>query len=166
MHIVVRKTGVIVCKRVDNSLATVASKCHGIYPADKVKRWCKKLGKRIEIQRPRMIREYNIFMGGTDRMDENISNCRIAIRGKKWYWQILTWVIDAAVQNAWVSMRHSGKSLTQVQFRRSIVQNYLMKYGKPYQKVKRCNVRNRATMEELRFDSIGHFIIVNGDKKT
>lgn len=62
----------VVGQWIDNTIATVAM-CHGIYPADKVKRWCKKLGECIKIQWPCMIWEYNIFMGGTDRMDENIA---------------------------------------------------------------------------------------------
>jgi len=39
-------------------------------------------------------------MGGTDRMDENIAMYRIGIRGKKWWWPLFTWLLDAAIHNA------------------------------------------------------------------
>ena len=48
-----------------------------------------------------MIKVYNEHMGGVDRMDQNISKYRIAIRGKKWYACIVTYCIDVAINNAW-----------------------------------------------------------------
>ena len=44
-------------------------------------------------------------MGGTDRQDQNVNKHRIAIRGKKWYWCMFTWLIDVTVQNAWLLPR-------------------------------------------------------------
>ena len=33
-------------------------------------------------------------MGGVDRMDQNISNYRIAMRGKKWYFCLVSYMFD------------------------------------------------------------------------
>ena len=40
-------------------------------------------------------------MGGVDRMDQNISKHRIAIRSNKWYSCRITFLIDVAVNNVW-----------------------------------------------------------------
>lgn len=45
---------------------------------------------------------YNKYMGGTDRMDEDIARHRIGVRSKKWYWPLLTWLVDTGIHNAWV----------------------------------------------------------------
>jgi hypothetical protein len=40
-------------------------------------------------------------MGGVDRADQNISVYRVSIRGKKWYFSLISHCIDMAEQNAW-----------------------------------------------------------------
>lgn len=39
--------------------------------------------KRIRVARPAMVGQYKKYMGGTDRMDQNVSSYRIYNRGKK-----------------------------------------------------------------------------------
>lgn len=72
----------------------------------------------IQVSRPAVFERYNMHMGGTDRMDQNISQYRISIRSKKWYWAILSWLIDMAVQNAWLLRKFSGNLQPQLAFRR------------------------------------------------
>ena len=59
-------------------------------PMGDADRWSKAAKKRIKVSIPHSIQMYNKYMGGTDRMDENINNYRISIRGKKWGWSIFT----------------------------------------------------------------------------
>ena len=40
-------------------------------------------------------------MGGVDRMDQNISNYRIAMQGKKWYFCLVSYMFDISINNAW-----------------------------------------------------------------
>lgn len=61
-------------------------------------------------------------MGGVDRMDQNISKYRIGIKGKKWYFSIVLYIIDLAVQNAWqLHMMYNKSKVDQLVFRRTIV---------------------------------------------
>ena len=59
-------------------------------------------------------------------MDENVSAYRISIRGKKWWWPILTWIVDAVIHSAWIL---AGSNLPQLEFKRQIAQTYLQTFG-------------------------------------
>ena len=65
-------------------------------------------------------------MGGTDRMDQNVNAYRIAVRGKKWWWPLFTWLVDVCVQNAWILSICAGKNIDLLGFRREIVMSYLL----------------------------------------
>ena len=67
----------------DNSIVTMASNCNGVDPIGKVKCWSTAQKRAIEIPQPRHFAAYNRGMGGTDRMDHNISTYRINIHTKK-----------------------------------------------------------------------------------
>ena len=84
----------------DNSVITVVSSSYSFMPMGDADRWSKAAKKRIKISIPHCIQMYK-YMGVTDRMDENINNYRIIIRGKKWGWSIFTWLVDVSIQNAW-----------------------------------------------------------------
>lgn len=60
-------------------------------------------------------------MSGVDRADQNISLYRIGIRGKKWYFPIIAFLIDVAEQNAWQLYRLDSGKLDHLAFRRRIV---------------------------------------------
>ncbi|XP_046404157.1 piggyBac transposable element-derived protein 3-like [Ischnura elegans] len=126
-----KEDGILLEKWVDNSTARVATTCHSIQPVAPVRRFSRAEMRNVRIPRPSVISEYNRYMGGTDRMDENVSCYRIGIRGKKWWWCIFTWLVDVSLNNAWVLHKKSGKTLSQLQFRRSFVQVYLTKYKNP-----------------------------------
>ena len=34
-------------------------------------------------------------------MDQNVTKYQVAIRGKKWYWCLILYMLDVAVNNAW-----------------------------------------------------------------
>ncbi|XP_046393650.1 piggyBac transposable element-derived protein 3-like [Ischnura elegans] len=86
--------GILLVKWVDNSTVRVATTCHSIQPVAPVRRFSRAEMRNVRIPRPSVISEYNRYMGGTDRMDENVSYYRIGIRGKKWWWCIFTWLTD------------------------------------------------------------------------
>lgn len=71
---------------------------------------------------------YNRGMGGTDLMDQNISRHRIAVKGKKWWWAIFTWMVDMAMQNAWIlQCKNAGcHATTLLEFRRNVAQHYIL----------------------------------------
>lgn len=91
MNVQFKKNDSILYTRwMDNSVVTVISSSIGVKPTKSVSRYSQKDKKKIIFPRPLFIGEYNNYMGGTDLMDQNISTCRIDIRGKKWWWPIFT----------------------------------------------------------------------------
>lgn len=131
----------LVLKWHDNSVVTLASNCHGVTPVQKVDRVGVVGGKRSKIQVgcPALVQKYNKYMGGVDRFDENIHSMRISFRGRKWWFPLFAFGVDAACQNAWQLMKeNSENNITYCQFRRTIVQVYLHKYGSPPQKNQAC----------------------------
>lgn len=60
---------------------------------------------KVQVSQPQMIKVYNEHMGGIDRMDQNVNNYQISIRGKKWYSSLITYALDQAMNNAWILHR-------------------------------------------------------------
>ncbi|XP_044766308.1 piggyBac transposable element-derived protein 3-like [Coccinella septempunctata] len=100
-----REDGILITKWMDNNVVIVASTCHGINPVTKAKRYSQSEKKMIQVSQPKLITEYNKCMGGTDFMDQQISRYRISLRRKTWWWSIFTWLLDAAVVNAWITSK-------------------------------------------------------------
>lgn len=117
--------GIIIVRWMDNSVVTIASTVHGVEPMSSADRYSRAQKKRIKVPRPTAVTQYNCFMGGTDQMDANVGAYRIAIRGKKWWWPIFTWLCDVAISNGWALIRSTGSNITQLEFRRQIAQSYL-----------------------------------------
>lgn len=109
-------------------------------------------------------------MGGTDRMDQNICNYRISMRSKKWYWPILTWLIDACVQNAWQLRRSIGSLQPQLDFRREIVTTYITRYGErskgPGRPItSKRSISDSRVCDDIRYDGMNHLVISTPEKK-
>ena len=54
----------------DNKVFHVVSTAHGIEPMSAASRWSAASKKKVAIKQPRLIHEYNKYMGGVDRMDQ------------------------------------------------------------------------------------------------
>ena len=68
--------------------------------------------KNVNILTPKAVREYNLGMEGIDRIDQDINAYRVSIRGKKWWWSIFTWLLDASLQNAWLLREMRGDEIS------------------------------------------------------
>lgn len=135
-----KESGILYVRWLDNKVVTMASTSYGVAPVKAVQRFSRSEKKIVNVPRPDLTMQYNKNMGGTDQMDNNISwlvillilfipvilhiffSYRIGVRSKKWYWPIFTYLIDAAIQNAWTLYRKSGRKISQLDFRRNIVQ--------------------------------------------
>ena len=158
-----RNTGISLVRWSDNNIVTVASTNHGVAPLSSVKRFSRKEKKSIQVSRPSAIAKYNAAMGGTDLMDENVNRYRISIRGKKWWWCIFSWLIDVAIQNAWILYKKSGHSCTQLQFRRDIAKTVFAKYRNPPKTGGRpssslSSSSDSRVSDDVRYDTIGHLL--------
>ena len=61
-------------------------------------------------------------MGGVDLLDRQLSNYRIRIKGKKWWWPFFTNFIDVALVNAWRlhQIVEGNAACDQLQFKRTV----------------------------------------------
>lgn len=81
-------------------ITVLLSNEHGVAPIGEAKRYSLLEKKKVTIPQPALVGQYNRNMGGVDLMDNNISNYRIAIRGKRWYVPIIFWLFDVAMNNS------------------------------------------------------------------
>ena len=95
------KNGVIICKWNDNSVVSLCSNAIGIQPIANAFRFSFATRKRVQIQQPFLVKIYSKHMGGVDRMDQTVTKYQAKIRGKKWYWCLISYMLDAAVNNVW-----------------------------------------------------------------
>lgn len=165
-----RSNGIIFVRWVDNNIVTVASTCFGVEPIANVRRFSQAEKKHIQVPRPHLISKYNNHMGGTDRMDQNIAQYRIGIRGKKWWWSIFSWIIDVCLHNAWQIHRKSGGRMSQLEFRRSIVQTYLKTYGVPPRgpgrpAISTMSLSFNRVSDEFRYDGLNHLVTSTPNRK-
>ncbi|KAF6204638.1 hypothetical protein GE061_018798 [Apolygus lucorum] len=156
-----RKSGLFFLRWLDSGIVTVSSTAHGIQPLKPVKRYSKVQRKNVIIPRPSIISNYK-YMGGTDQMDWNVYKYRTSIRGKKWTWNIITWMLDVVINNAWLMYRHHNKKTAQLDFRRTVAQYYLTAYGTPSLRPGPSGaplaLTTRVT-KDVRFDDKGHYVV-------
>lgn len=148
---------VLVCRWNDNNIVTMCSNTESVFPTNTVSRFSQKQKKKIAVPQPNVIKKYNQNMGGVDRADQNISLYRVNIRGKKWYFPLISHCLDMAIQNAWQLCRNNGGKMDQYTFRRSLATGILETYKK---KTKPGPVRpNAHDRESSRFDGRDHLIV-------
>lgn len=162
----------------DNNAVTVASTLFDRYPDGTCERFSLKDMGYIPLPRPNVIAMYNKYMGGVDRMDQNIGFYRIGekhmhilfaqfslytlffseIRKNKWWWALWTWCLDVAVQNAWVQQRHSNMSnVTHLQFRRNIATYYCTQLSL---KIQYDQTQRRFNKDnDARLDGLEHWVV-------
>ncbi|XP_035227615.1 piggyBac transposable element-derived protein 3-like [Stegodyphus dumicola] len=90
-----------------------------------MKRWSRTEKKDIQVPQPKLISEYNKYMGGVYKMDWNVQKYRIRIRGKKWYFPLLTNAIDVTLVNAHALYCISNDKIPLLDFRRMVARGYL-----------------------------------------
>lgn len=164
--------GITLVRYHDNSIVTVASTQAGASPITKARRYSQANKKHILIDQPSCVVLYNTYMGGVDRMDENIAKMRVNVRGKKWYWQLFSFPLNCSINNAWQLHRWARRSkadqLDLLGFTRHICLAYLQKYsqkGSPGRPVRLVKSVDKRVTDFVRFDGVNHFIIQN-DKQS
>ncbi|XP_055551627.1 piggyBac transposable element-derived protein 3-like isoform X1 [Wyeomyia smithii] len=155
-------TDIRLTKWVDNSVVCIASTVYGKMPVSSAKRYSREAGKRILIDRPCVVTEYNKNVCGVDRMDQNVAHLRISYRGKKWWFPIFAWLIDVCVQNAWQLHRRVNPTTTQLQFRRELAVWYCKHYGRMPKApgVSALHIitkKHNKLKDNVRFDRTDHF---------
>jgi len=118
----------------DSCPVHLVSNVYGVNPVQACTRWISTTKKKESISQPSVVHMYNKYMGGVDRMDQNVGNYRVGIRSKKWWWPVFVFCLDTSLHNAWQLYRTTTEGKAEgfdyLQFRRKVVQAYFTKYGK------------------------------------
>ena len=135
-----------------------------VMPIVKATGWIAKDAQKKQEDQPFMVSQYNYFMGGVDRMDQNINNYRMGVRSKKRWWPVFAFTIDASCHNAWQLNRKDDNNspLGYLGFTRRIMQFYLQKYGTspaiPGRPAATKPLEKRV-LPGIRFDSANQFLL-------
>lgn len=148
---------IIVCKWHDNNIVNIASNNSAVLPTVQVKRFSQKEKRNIYVPQPNIVKVYNENMGGVDRADQNISLYRVSIRGKKWYFPLISHFVDMAEQNAWRIYKINGGKLDHLGFRRSVAIGILESFKKRTQG--RSSKLPREAHAHSKYDGIDHIIM-------
>jgi len=146
----------------DNRAVYIASNCLSSQPSKTVRRWNKIDRKYIQVTQPNQFHCYNQGMGFVDRIDQNVAAYRIGIRMKKWWWAPFAWMVDVAVQNAWILHRinraEGDPNYSLLAFRREIVNAIFLKYSNDVVSKRRMSwVSVRNVPDDVRLDEIKHY---------
>jgi len=95
-----KNKGILLVRWMNNAVVTMASTDVGTENVSSVRRYSQKHKKHINVSRPKLIAQYNQYMGGTDQMHQNIATYRIGVRSKKWWWPIFTWLLEIPMNNS------------------------------------------------------------------
>ena len=147
----------LVCVWKDNATVSLCTNTSSVYPIGKASRYSSAQHRRIEIDQPNLVRQYNKNMGGTDQMDNNVATYKISMRGKKWWHSLFTWLFDVSMSNAWMIFRHRQHSKKQLDFRREVVQEIFQRHGAG--KSLSADSGKYRSIPSLRFDHKDHWIV-------
>lgn len=140
----------------DNSVVTFCSNAFGVEPLRQVKRRVKDKGS-VMVTQPNVVAYYNRGMGGVDLMDRALSDYRPMIRGKKWYWTLLSNAINVAVVFSWRLYQLSTNiESNQKEFRRSLVA-IMIKQSKPRPRADSRPGPSFSVSTDARTDNQNHY---------
>lgn len=86
----------------DNKPVLLSSSFVGQQPIEKVKRFCKKQKKYIDIDCPKIVKIYNQHMGEVDLLDSFLGKYKMKMRTKKWYLRLFYHFLDIIAINCWL----------------------------------------------------------------
>lgn len=174
----VSSNGSVVCvKWYDNKCVALASNYVGVGKPDTALRYDKASKQKIAINRPQIVRDYNLNMGGVDLMNQMISYYRISIRSKKWTLRFITHFIDFAIVQSWIEYKKDcekskipkRKVMDLLEFRMNLA-DQLVYFKSPPKRIARITLddvrskqkrldksRERRTDENIRYDGFDHF---------
>ena len=148
---------ITISKSMDNKPVIVGCNYDSGLEIDEVKRWKKSKdgSSHVNIKIPAIVKEYNSGMGGVDQMDNAVCCYRIAITSKKWYFCLITNLIDISIANAWNIQRKLGRTkMDLLDFKSAIATTYLKKHETSLFISRPSKIPK--TLPGIRFDRSGH----------
>lgn len=171
-------SNIIVVRWLDNGPVTLVSTYAYHHQVGTVKRFSAREKQVVDIPIPKIVREYNTFMGGVDLMDMFLALYRIDRRSKRWYMRIIFYLLGLAVSNSWLlHKRHQqGQGVRSEDASLKIfiqsVAECLTKSGKHFEAVKRRRppkehspipekkrrvLHSAAPQSDVRYDGFSHW---------
>lgn len=148
-HAVEKRTGVLLVSWVNYSVVQYVSTIYDVKPVTRT--------TEAKVPTPHVIAMYKKNIGGSSAMDENVNSFRISMRSGKWWWQLFTWLVDVSVTNAWHLYRQQiDSSMNQLQFRREIVQSYLISYRINFRIPQVLHIAGNSL--DTRYDRMDHYV--------
>lgn len=145
----VEKTEVVCVTWRDTKVVNLVSNFVGANPLQSVERFDKKLGKKITVDCPNIVKNYNSYMGGVDYLDSMIGRNKIKIRSKKWYMRIYFHLLDLTTTNAWILYKRVSYHRGTDQKRLLTLSDFRLKLGETLCKVNHVNRRIGRPPTEL-----------------
>jgi len=102
------KEEIIVCGWYDSKRILIASNYLGKDPIGHCNRFDRKERKKISVERPAIVAEYNKQMGGVDKSDMLLALYRTKCRTRKGYMRIFYHLCNLAVVNSWCLYKQIG----------------------------------------------------------
>ncbi|KAH8039331.1 hypothetical protein HPB51_005661 [Rhipicephalus microplus] len=93
---------VILVRWQDNGVVNVASSYVGVDDLSTARRWSEATKQHVDIPCPALIKDYNTFMAGVDRMDFLLSLYPLRQRTKKWPVRVICHFVSFAIVNSWL----------------------------------------------------------------
>ena len=156
------------CRWKDNAVVTLASNVVADKPMQKANRWSAAEKKKITVNQPMIVKQYNSYMGGVDRLDQDVNCYRIGLRKKKWWFSLFTWMLDATISNAYYYFKVNHPNISFLDFRRRLVLCYLQGCQpippRPGPSRDRSLTSSRV-IDDVRFDEREHFVILTGKQQ-
>lgn len=129
-----RANKIVCCRWQDKREVTLLSNFTGVYPLSATTRKQRQQDNQpsqVIVEQPMLIQKYNSFMGGVDLHDNAVSNYRVSIRSKKWYWPLWLAVLESSVVNSWKLKSFANKKLnrscdSQLKFRVELAKDLLL----------------------------------------
>lgn len=158
---------IILLKYADNKCVIMGSTIYGVEPKTTLLRWCKEQKKKVKINCPNLVFQYNKNMVGVDKNNCLVSLYRTLSKSRRWYLPIFFYLLDMSIVNAWLLYKKETIKHRQLQlkeFRLEVAEGLLQdgkrKRGRQSEILvnKRINApRCQRPYDLIRYDGVGHW---------
>ena len=93
----------------DNKAVNLVSSYAGIEPVGTVRRYDRSLRQHVIVPQPHIVKVYNQYMGGIDKLDMMCALYKRSLRTRRWYIYIWLHTVLIASVNAWFLYRRNLK---------------------------------------------------------
>lgn len=100
-------SNIVVVRWFDCQTVDLVSSYAGIEPQSQVSCWDIKEKKKIMVNRPAIVQEYNKFMSGVNLQDSLTTLYKYPTKSKRWYMYIFFHSISIAVVNSWLCYKRN-----------------------------------------------------------